>query len=1085
MKKNKYVLLFAIVVLLLVGVASASDVELNDTTDTMEASTTTITSTVDANEAVQKDINIPIEDKEIMEEKTITKKNENNVKTASKTYDNTNTFSVLEEAITSSDYDVVTINITSDITLEKNLEFSSVIKNLSIYGNNHTINGNGEYRFLKIGPTQTVNINYITISNCFNQADGGAINNKGTLTITQSTFENNKAGNSGGAINNNGTLTITQSTLQNNKAIGGGAIYNIDTLTITQSTLQNNSVTDNGGAIYNQETATITQSTLQNNYAKQWGGAIFTRVSLKITDSTLQNNKANYGGAIFCQQSFNVLNCTFENNTASLMGGAISRSKTLEIFGYITNSSFIGNHAQDAAAVETPGFMNFSGNKFIDNRAANAETISSLYSNLIFKDNVYEHNDILLSEIKISVNQNIFQYGDDVNLTYTLTVTNFNFYLDFYNGINDVTLYLNGEKNVMGLQNPTLSNLAPGKYSAYFTTCTRQSNTVNFIVEGDSEITTDKESYDYYEGKKEYVTLLITDYNERGSINITVNDGDNIIELLNYQNVKDGYKISTDALFDVLQNNFEDLNSSYTLNVSFDSDILHPSSTTFTLNIIEQRNTTIQYDIINNTEGNVQINITVLDQIYNTPITDAQIQITGDITQNTTTGIITDNTLTPGSYTINIKYDETNDYKSSETTINFNVEIDKDKQIEELEEELNEANTQIENLTNIIENLTKPKETTITIDPLENIKYGDEIIITGLLVNEDSISLSNQPVTIVFNDEQTSVTTRNGEFKYTTTAKVLGENTITATYAGSDKYRESTATYTFEVAKADTVITIDDIEAVKKGETVTITGALTDHNGNALANKVVRLLINNGRKTLKTDADGVYTFDYALTRIGENTITATFEGDDYYTESTETITVETLALSSVITIDPVDTIVKGTKATFTGTLMDENGEAIANAQVKLNINGNTKTLKTDSEGRFTHTFTMNTVGENIITATYAGSASYEAAEAEITVEVVKAEAVITLDPIESVTKGDNATFTGKLTDANGKAIANAQVRITINGSPKTLRTDENGVFTHTFKMIKEGTNNITAVFNGNNDFAAAETSSTVEVVKAE
>jgi len=42
----------------------------------------------------------------------------------------------------------------------------------------------------------------------------------------------------------------------------------------------------------------------------------------------------------------------------------------------------------------------------------------------------------------------------------------------------------------------------------------------------------------------------------------------------------------------------------------------------------------------------VQINITLQDAIYKTPITDANIQITGDITQNTTTGIITDNTLT-------------------------------------------------------------------------------------------------------------------------------------------------------------------------------------------------------------------------------------------------------------------------------------------------------------------------------------------------------------------------------------------------------------------------------------------------------
>ena len=128
---------------------------------------------------------------------------------------------------------------------------------------------------------------------------------------------------------------------------------------------------------------------------------------------------------------------------------------------------------------------------------------------------------------------------------------------------------------------------------------------------------------------------------------------------------------------------------------------------------------------------------------------------------------------------------------------------------------------------------------------------------------------------------------------------------------------------------------------------------------------------------------------------------------------------------------------------------------------------------------------MTKEGTNNITATYAGNSIYEAVEGEITVEVAKAESVISITPIESVTKGETITISGSLKDAKGTAIANAQVKLNINGSPKTLRTNENGEFTHTFKMTKEGTNNITAIFNGNNDYAATETNSTVEVIKAE
>ena len=398
---------------------------------------------------------------------------------------------------------------------------------------------------------------------------------------------------------------------------------------------------------------------------------------------------------------------------------------------------------------------------------------------------------------------------------------------------------------------------------------------------------------------------------------------------------------------------------------------------------------------------------------------------------------------------------------------------------------VDDLNDKIKELEEQLAELNKAKETTITIDPLDSVHYDNEITISGTLVNEDSLALSNQNVTIKFNDEEVTVTTRNGEFKYTTTAKIIGENTITATYAGNDKYQASEATYTFEVAKANTYINLTELQAVKKGDVTSISGTLYDENNVALENAVVRLLVNNGRKTVKTNKMGEFSFDYTTTKVGELTVTATYEGNDYY-EATSTdgfLTVN--ALSTTITIDPIEQVTKGSPTTISGTLTDEKGNAIVNAQVKIMVNGSPKTVKTDSEGRFTHTYTFGQIGENTIEVTYAGSANYVKAENQTTVEVVKAQPVITLDQIDQVNKGETATFTGKLTDAEGNAIANAQIKLTINGSQKTLTTDADGAFTHTFKMTKEGTNNITAVFNGNNDYAAAETNSTVMVIKAE
>lgn len=434
-----------------------------------------------------------------------------------------------------------------------------------------------------------------------------------------------------------------------------------------------------------------------------------------------------------------------------------------------------------------------------------------------------------------------------------------------------------------------------------------------------------------------------------------------------------------------------------------------------------------------------------------------------------------------------------NQINTLNTVINTltNVINNQNEQISALSDLINNQNEQIVALTDLVNEqneqisaLTAPENTTIVLDTINDVKYDSNVTISGSLVSQKGIALSGQTITITIDGEEpVNVITDNGAFEYTTAFKSVGEKTVTVRYGGNDYYVESEDSVTFTVEKQDTSITVEGIADVKKGETVTITGTLTDNNGKSLSNKVVRLLINNGRKTLKTDVNGVYTFDYTLTRIGENTIKATFEGNDYYTEATTILTVDVKSLATKITLDPMGPVIKGKQATISGTLTDENNNTIANAQVKITINGSTKTLKTDSEGRFTHTYTFGKIGQNTITTTYTGSNSYDESEAITTVDVEKAKATITLTPIEKTAKDSNVTITGSLTDTQDNAIANAQVRITVNNSPKTLRTDENGLFTYVYTMKNIGTNNITAIFNGNNNFEAIETFTTAEVIK--
>ena len=218
------VLLLLAITILLVGLVSAATTNKTSTAkNTKVVKDTTKTSVETATKSIKEPAK-KVTDNTITK-KEITKKplNQTRKTAATKTYTVSN-FKTLHSALTSDNYKKVNINIKSNIKLTSNTELSDSIKTLNINGNGKTINGNKKYQFLDIPSGSTVNIKNLKITNC-KAKDGGAIYNKGNLTITQSTLNNNQAEDYGGAIYNKGKLIISDSKFNNNKVkYYGGAI---------------------------------------------------------------------------------------------------------------------------------------------------------------------------------------------------------------------------------------------------------------------------------------------------------------------------------------------------------------------------------------------------------------------------------------------------------------------------------------------------------------------------------------------------------------------------------------------------------------------------------------------------------------------------------------------------------------------------------------------------------------------------------------------------------------------------------------------------------------------------------------------
>ncbi|HEY53523.1 MAG TPA: hypothetical protein G4N94_08710, partial [Caldilineae bacterium] len=219
-------------------------------------------------------------------------------------------------------------------------------------------------------------------------ASGGAIHNSGHLTISNGIFRGNNTLSSntdGGAIYLGGadsSLTVINSTFENNSAFQyGGAIYAAGggAIKIIGSTFTDNLATNGGrgGAVYydgvDGARLEVRNSTFTGNKAHQRGGAV--NVASAVSDSviaysTFDNNESTNagGGAVHVNQSADYFlfdHVTIINNTAASAGGGISGGKMHVLF-----STIEGNSANYGGALGPDGDFIVTQTAIIANNAA-------------------------------------------------------------------------------------------------------------------------------------------------------------------------------------------------------------------------------------------------------------------------------------------------------------------------------------------------------------------------------------------------------------------------------------------------------------------------------------------------------------------------------------------------------------------------------------------------------------------------------------------------------------------------------------------------------------------------------------------
>ena len=172
------------------------------------------------------------------------------------------------------------------------------------------------------------------------------------VTIKNLTIKNANYEGSGGAIYFSQSGTVENCNFINNTATDGGAVYFRDEGNVRNCNFTNNKATANrcwGGAVFFWGEGNVRNCNFINNTANPDGGAVYFRDEGNVTNCNFTNNKAigsrSWGGAVYFEDDGKVTNCSFTGNKADF-GSAIYFYKYLPTDTLtISNSIFLNNRA--------------------------------------------------------------------------------------------------------------------------------------------------------------------------------------------------------------------------------------------------------------------------------------------------------------------------------------------------------------------------------------------------------------------------------------------------------------------------------------------------------------------------------------------------------------------------------------------------------------------------------------------------------------------------------------------------------------------------------------------------------------------
>ena len=871
---------------------------------------------------------------------------------------------------------------------------------------------------------------------------GGAVLNENgaKLTVDNSTFKDNAADSYGGAVFNNGELVVSDSVFDSNDIVnrgsagvdyGGAAIYNWENakLDISKSNFTNNIKNYvNGdrlvGAVTTIGNATISDSYFVNNSGR-WGGALAATGgvsgsainTIDVDGTKFVNNTALYGGAMFVWASnYTISNSVFDNNSAfgkgdmspnNNNGGALVVTQdNIPVSGKIVNSNFTNNKAQyGGAAWINEGTVDIDGSNFINNTAT-AEAGAIGFDSQYIKIIATVDGSKFVNNTAGSRAGAIYNLGD-----LTITCSEFDNNKAQFGDI----IYNNNLGNKEGIL-----SINGNKYSNF------TENKAPIINIGDINTISSTGGI--------IVTVL-----DNKTVNVCYGD----VVTLHATVVADGVLVAGQKLFFVIDNVEYIANSLGNGSYIASYEVKDVGSKTVGI-VYDGSDVNIKTSMLNISKATPDLTVGALN------ITVGDLEIITVTGPKDATGLITltlngidyilpiyngeakfyFQDLAYGTYDVSASYSGDNHYVAAENSTVFKV----DKVL---------ANLKIN---------------------VEDITFGEN----GLVIITLPSDIDGSIVTVNVNGKVYPVDIENGFGKLPLRELDAGDYTISAVFAGNDKYLPGVSNALLTVSKADPALNVL-ISDVGYDGVFNINVALTGVdaiglNGNVIVtvnNKDYSVNIVNGKGTAVGVKLAAGTYDF----------TAAWAGNDNYNAVGDSGKFSVAKVDSIIDV-AVSDIKVGEDAVISVKLLSD-----ATGSVTVTVNGKDYT-ETVVNGVANVKVADLKAGTYDVAVKYSGDNNYNAAVATSSFTVSK------VDSTMDVTVND-IVFGGDLTvDAILPVDATGEVVITVNGVDYHVSI-ENGKATGTISGLAAGDYTVAIKYVGDDKYTGVEVAENVNVAKAQ